>query len=115
MQLPCDAYPLPSQLPSQAGCRLRLYSERRRGGTLRRLRREEEEQCIGEAKFLFIHDTIRIDSLCCDSEVVTRGCWNYFIGGVQFLDRRKVSLFLSVSSGLFHLHLHVCSVNQYKY
>ncbi|EMS59626.1 putative galacturonosyltransferase-like 9 [Triticum urartu] len=36
------------ELLSQAGCRLRLYSERR-GGTLRRLRREEEEQCIGEA------------------------------------------------------------------
>lgn len=52
-------------------------------------------------KFLFICGTIQIDSLAFDLEVATIGGCYYLIGGVQFLDRIKVSFFCLLVQNCF--------------
>jgi hypothetical protein len=93
--LPFNALPLLPQLLLlllQASCRLRLY----RGGAVYRLQQQQgdEDSELGGANSCSFCTMIQIDSLGFDWWRLSGVGRNYLIGGVQFLDRIKVSVFL---------------------
>jgi hypothetical protein len=64
------------------------------GGVVHCCGSKKKETVNTESKFLFICDTIQIDSLGCCSDMATNGGWKYLIGGVQLLDRIKSFIFV---------------------